>query len=45
MKENILTKTVVTAAVVTVMLNEALDARNLLRRLISLADIVEKLAL
>jgi hypothetical protein len=33
------------AAAPTVMLKEALDARNLLQRLISLAKIVEKLAL
>jgi hypothetical protein len=45
MKEKILAKTVVTAAAATVMLKEALDARNLLQRLISLAEIVEKLAL
>jgi hypothetical protein len=38
-------KTVVTAAAATAMLKEALDARNLLRRLISLADMVEILAL
>jgi hypothetical protein len=33
------------AAAATVMLMEALDARNLLQSLISLAKIVEKLAL
>jgi hypothetical protein len=44
-KEKILAKTVVTAAAATVMLTEALDARNLLRRLISLVEIVQKLIL
>jgi hypothetical protein len=46
MKEKILAKTVVTAAAAaTVTLKEALDARNLFRRLISLAEIVEKFIL
>jgi hypothetical protein len=42
--EKILAKTATTAAAVTMMLKKALDVRNLLRRLISLVKIVEKLA-
>jgi hypothetical protein len=42
--EKILVKTVATAAAATMMLKKALDTRNLLRRSISLVEIVEKLA-
>jgi hypothetical protein len=45
MKEKILANTVAIAAAATVMLKEALDTRNLFQRLISLVEIVEKLAL
>jgi hypothetical protein len=40
----ILAKIVATAAVATMMVKKALDARNILRRSISLVKIVEELA-
>jgi hypothetical protein len=45
MMEKTLAKTAVTAAAVAVMLKETLDVRNLLRRLISPAEIFQKLSL
>jgi hypothetical protein len=45
MMEKTLVKTAVTAAAAAMMLKEALDVRNLLRRLISPAEILQKLAL
>jgi hypothetical protein len=41
MKEKILARTIVTVAAAAVMLKEAMDARSLLRRLISLAEIFQ----